>query len=382
MSTCHMSSRERVLAAMRREDVDYVPCSPGFNPLTEVQRRGYRWQIPWGPSLREEIESLLELGVDPIITMPLGGNYPAEGVTSRVWVDGDIIHKAYTTPAGVLHSAVRDDGKWPFGLDIPFYNDFVAHYVEPWITCAQDVECLKYLYGVPHTPEQVAELRYAYDQHQALADEYQLATRTWIGTGLTGALQLCGSAQICMMTVDEPELVDALLEVEHQFNVNRIAFALDWGVDIILRNGFYESSDFYSPSMLNQYLGKRLAKEIATTHQGGAVFCYLLHTGVPPMLDYLTTLDFDCLTYLDIAFQQIDLGEVNAKLGTKKSFWTGPSNTFHMWADDPAVVREAVRTAFSAFGKQGLIIAACPSVHSITPWENFLAMIDEWKRLR
>lgn len=36
-----MSPRERMLAALRRKLVDYVPCSPSFNPLAEQQRQGY-----------------------------------------------------------------------------------------------------------------------------------------------------------------------------------------------------------------------------------------------------------------------------------------------------------------------------------------------------
>jgi len=107
-----------------------------------------------------------------------------------------------------------------------------------------------------------------------------------------------------------------------------------------------------------------------------------LYSGLAPMLDYLARLDFDCLSSLDIAFDNIDLAAVNAKLGDRKSFWTGPSNTFHMYADDPEVVRQAVRDVFAAFGTTGLIITACSSVHPMMPWENTLAMVDEWKKLR
>jgi len=33
-----MTSKERVLAAIKRDPVDYVPCSPDFNPLRPQQR--------------------------------------------------------------------------------------------------------------------------------------------------------------------------------------------------------------------------------------------------------------------------------------------------------------------------------------------------------
>ena len=39
-----MTSRERVLAAIQRRVVDYVPCSPFFNVQDRVQRLGHQWQ--------------------------------------------------------------------------------------------------------------------------------------------------------------------------------------------------------------------------------------------------------------------------------------------------------------------------------------------------
>lgn len=378
-----MSSRERVLAAMRRQPADYVPCSPSFNPLTEVQRRGYRWQFPWGPSLREEMEYLkLDLGVDPIVTMPLGGYYPDPDVSVRLWAEGDIIHKAYQTPSGVLHAAVRDDGRWPFGLDIPLHNDFIAHYVEPWITAEQDIACLAHIYRPPRTREQLEDLRFQFDAAKRLAENMGLATRAWIGQGLTSAQQLWTTEPLCYAVVEQPELVHAFLEIEHRFSMAWMALAAEWGVDIILRNGFYESSDLYSPAMLEGFVGARLREEIALCRQGGTIFCYLVHTGIMPMLDYLAALDFHCLTYPDIAFKDHDIRVMQAKLGDRKSFWAGPSNTFHMWAGDPEVVRQAVRDTFAAFGRTGLVVAACPSIHPITPWENCLAMVEEWMKLR
>ncbi|HOF87823.1 MAG TPA: uroporphyrinogen decarboxylase family protein [Armatimonadota bacterium] len=383
MSSFPLSSRERVLFALRRQPVDYLPCAPNFNPLTEVQRRGYRWVFPWGPSQREEMAYLKhELGLDPVVTLPLGGYYPDPRVCARVWTDGDIIHKAYDTPAGVLRAAVRDDGRWPFGLDIPFHHDFLGHYVEPWITSEQDVACLAYLYLPPRTEDQLAAIRYNVTATKRIAEELGLATRAWLGMGLTHAQQLWTPEPLCYAVADTPELVHAFLDIEHRLSMAWIEVAVAAGADIILRNGFYESCDLYSPAMLEAFLGARLRAEFALARQGGAAACYLVHTGITPMLDYLAALEFDCLTYPDIAFRGNDLHAMQAKLGDRKSFWAGPSNTFHMWADDPATVRQAVRDTAAAFGKTGLLLAACPSVHPITPWENFLAMVEEWRAVR
>jgi len=69
-------------------------------------------------------------------------------------------------------------------------------------------------------------------------------------------------------------------------------------------------------------------------------------------------------------------------LGDKKSFWGGISAPEHIGRGTPHKVREAVRKAFSDFGHRGLILKAVPSIRSIWPWENVLAMIDEWKKMR
>ena len=61
-----MTSCQRVIAAIKRQDVDYVPFVGSFNPLAEQLRVGSRYQFPWGPSEREKCEYCIdELGIDP-----------------------------------------------------------------------------------------------------------------------------------------------------------------------------------------------------------------------------------------------------------------------------------------------------------------------------
>ena len=379
-----MTSRERVLAAIRREDVDHVPCSPFFNTLSPQQRVGHRWQFPWGPSQREQVEYCVEeFDADPVVFIPIGEFYPGSNVSSKVWMENDIIHKVWSTPSGELSAAIRYDNRWPHGLDIPFFSDFnIGHSVKPWLTSPVDLECLGHILLPAGTEEQLDGLRFGYAEAKALADQFGLPTITCIGLGLTGAMHLCGSEALCMMTIDQPELVDGYLELEHRLNIRHMEIAVEMGVDIINRNGFYETADFYSPAMLKQFLAKRLQKEIEVVHQAGKLIGYTVNTGVMPILDHLASLDFDCVMKMDIAFKGVDLGAIMEKLGGSKSFWVGPSSAFHMGAKNPEVVRQAVRDSFNAFGKEGLILTPCPSVHSIMPWENTLAMIDVWKKLR
>jgi uroporphyrinogen-III decarboxylase len=380
-----MTSKERVLAAIRREPVDRVPCSANFNPLSAVQREGRDWQFPWPPDasaeerLRYQVE---ELGLDQAVGTGVSLCRQVDGVESRTWLEGDILHKAYSTPSGELHASVRHGRLWPHGEDVPFYSDFnIGHFVEPWLRTEADLECFQQVCKLTMNDEVLEQGRGRVAAARSLADKYDLAVKAGVGLGLTGAQQLFGATELCMKVIEEPDLVDACLEHEHQINLRTIEVLGDSGVDIIQRNGFYETADFYGPHMLEKYLGRRLRKETEAAHAAGMLMVYTAHTGLMPILDYLASLTMDSLFGIDIAFKGTDPLKLRDKLASTKSFWIGPSSTFHLW-NGPQPTREAVRQVFEVFGKTGLILSPCVSAHSIMPWESTLAMIDEWKRLR
>ncbi len=380
-----MTSRERIIAANRREPVDRVPCCATFNPLSATLRRGHTWNFPWDPDTpadeqrRYQVE---ELGLDQIVHFGVEMCRSVGGVESRVWLEGDVLHKAYSTPAGELHAAVRYNDMWPHGEDIPFFSDFnIGHYVEPWLQTEADLEAFKAVRRLDTSPEAVERARERAAAARTAADEYDLATIASVGMGLTGAQHLFGVRELCMMTIDNPTLVDAYLAYEHEINVATLRALANSGCDMIRRNGFYETADFYGPAMLERFLGDRLRREAQVAREGGMLMTYTVHTGVMPILDYLAGLELDALFGIDMAFAGVEPTEVRDTLAGVSSLWTGPSSTYHLWKG-PEATREAVRMVFEVFGKTGLILAPCVSAHSIMPWESTLAMIDEWRKLR
>lgn len=378
-----MTSKERVLAAMRRQPVDRVPCAPLMNFQPEDQRWGKRWQFPFGPSARETLDYMVgELGTDQVLNAGIG-HYPGPGVTSRVWMDGDIIHKTWTTPAGELHAAVRHDEHWLPGLDVPFFHDYnPSHFVEPWITTMRDVECLGHILRPPSRDEELTRLRFQFAETRSLADRHQVALRAAVGLGLTGAVNMFGPTAAAMCCVAEPELMDAYLEVEHRYNLGAMELALDLGADMINRNGFYESCDLFSPDLLRRFLGDRLKREAALTHSAGKLFGYTILSGYAPIAGWLATLGIDSLFCPDIFLRDGDGPGLVGALGNTASFWTGPSDTIHLPYEKPDEVRQAVRKVFEVFGMTGLILTPVSSAKAVFPWENVLAMVDEWKRWR
>ena len=380
-----MTNRERILAAMRRDDVDHVPCAIIFNPLRPVFRKGHTWNFPWSEDASQEEQiayQVEQLGLDQVVGLYIDLCRPVREVTSRVWLEGDVLHKTYTTSAGELHAAVRYNDLWPHGKDIDFYSDFnIGHFVEPWICNEADLACFRQVRALSDTAEVMQVARALFARAKRLADRYELATFASAGAGLSGAMQLFGSTELCLMTLENPALVDEYLEYEHQINLRTIELLGDLGVDILGRNGFYESADFYSADTLERFVGKRLRVEADFSKARGMLTRYTINTGVMPILDYLTGLTTDSLFGIDIAFEGVDLRAIRDRLAPGKSFWIGPSSVYHTW-QGPEPTRQAVREVFNVFGKRGLILAPCVSAHSIMPWESTLALIQEWRTRR
>jgi hypothetical protein len=378
-----MTSRERVLAAMRRQPVDHVPCAPLMNFQPEDQRWGRRWQYPFGPSDREMLDCMVgELGVDQILQTDIGF-VPERGVTSRVWMEGEVIRKNWTTPSGVLRAAVRYDEHWLPGFDIPLFHDYnPSHFVEPWIKTREDVECLRHILRAPHERDDLERIRFQFQRMRELADRYQVALSVSAGLGLTGAVHTFGPAEAAVRCVTEPDLVDAYLEIDHRYNLEIMTLALDLGVDMVRRNGFYETCDLYSPAVLRRFLADRLKREAALVHSAGKLFCYTILSGYLPLLDDLAAVGMDSLMCPDVFLRGGDARALADALGAKTSFWTGPSDTLHMPYERPDEVRKAVRHVFEVFGKTGLILTPCSTAKAVFPWVNVLAMIDEWRALR
>ena len=379
-----MTSRERVLAAMQRKPVDYVPCSLFINPQDFVQRIGRTYQFPFGPTSPEIVTYFVEEhGVDMIASVPWQTYYPEPGVSSEISMENDIIAKTWSTPSGKLTASIKYDDNWPHGYDIPFFSDYtIGKFVQPWIETETDLECLKHILKPPTTGDQMDRLRFMWNVTRRFAEKYSIPTMLSAGMGLTGAQQLIDSTPICLMVVDNPDLVDAYLELEHGLTMKNYEIALDFGVDIIRRNGFYESCDFYSPGMLSKFLKRRINEEAKIVHEAGKLISYTVLTGYTPMLDHLSSLDLDCLFSPDPFFEGEDPVALNQVCGDKKAFLSGPSDTIHMPWDDQDAVRNAVEKTFEIYGKTGLIIAACSSAKATHPWANTLALIDTWKKLR
>ena len=132
------------------------------------------------------------------------------------------------------------------------------------------------LSAVARKPDDLAKVRFQFDECRRLVERYGIALCLCQGLGLTGAVNMFGPTEISLLCLSDPDLVDAYLEVDHEYNLKTMEIGLDLGADMIRRNGFYETCDLYSPAVLKRFLGNHLRREADLVHSAGKLIGYTI----------------------------------------------------------------------------------------------------------
>ncbi len=375
-----MRSRDRQLAAVRREEVDYVPIQLGF--WTPIAPEHLRWS--------NEVERLRTfdiLGIDKSVDVSTGFSCSPE-VKERVWHTQEegcpypLLHKEFQTPAGPLSAVVKRTEDWPWGDDIPFFDDFSpSRYVKPWITSLEDVERLRYVLQPPRGADRDGIVQ-SYREARALGETCDAIVCGGGGVGLDLVCWLCGFEQAVLFALEQPAIVDGLLDIAASSYLAGVELLCELGVDYIERRGWYESADYWSPALYRRFARPLLEKEVALVHGYQRPVRYIMVTGIMPLLPQLAEIPFDALIQIEPVLGGQDQRQIVRALGDKKAFLGGISAPMHLQFGTPAEVRQAVREAFEVFGHRGFTLGCSAGVRPYFPWENVQAMIDEWKRLR
>jgi len=377
-----MTSKERIIASLKREEVDYVPCMPTW---WSEGLEGFEWAKSSGDEYLRKVMD--ELGLDAFLSFSISpGRHPK--TIQKIWIEhspGDkypLIHKEIDTPRGKLKAVVRKTDDYPYEKDIFFLSDFNSpRYVKPWIENIEDVEKFSYLY-LPPDDKILKKSKEEFLELHKLAEKWQVPIIGFGGYSLSAAVCLMEVQNAVFSSMDNPEIIEGLLEIFHSAQRKIIEIMLGWGVEIILRYGWYDTTDFWSPNQYKKWVMPQLKEDINLTHSKEGLFIYQASTGIKPLLSFFKQLEFDCLMEFEPVLGQLSIEELKKELGDKKSFWGGLSAPMHIGRGTPQQVRDAVRRAFICFGRKGFILKPSPAIRASWPWENLLAMIDEWKKFR
>jgi hypothetical protein len=410
-----MTSRERLLTAIDHNKPDHVPmlcwCFGLAVPPHLRWQRGGRDVPHWYTMRLEHIHTLPEpwsveddfervrrwfsLGLDDILEVsPPWGVHPE--VRIRDWQEPPtaeepytVLCRSYETPAGALvHKIRRTDEEigpgWVVQPDhVPLIEDFnIPRGVKHAVAGAEDLPRLRYLLQAPGA-EQTAAYRERMEKVRRFAREQGVFVQGWSAFGLDLAAWLCGVDPMLMMAMTQPEQFEELIAIIDAFDEQRTRLMLETGgVDMVVRRGWYSSTDFWSPALFRRFLLPGLKKLVALAHQAGARFAYTMTTGALPMADVLLEAGIDMLYYIDPAVDKSDLKVVKQKFNGRIALAGGVSSALTLATGSRDDIRKAVHGAVNSLGPDNFILAPVDALFPDTPWASLEAMIEAWREVR
>lgn len=376
-----MTSKERILAAIRNTETDYVPM------VIEWNEEHLHKKLSW-TNERQRLKVHREKGWDAYLRVyPLVS--PAENVRIDkmiVYEEGNrILRQAWHTPAGDITEKLRVTDDWdelwngrPY---LQFLSDFrTARYIEYPFKDAADLDTLEYLFPVDN-PSDVKAITEDHKYRRDLADEYDVPLIAYLDSGMDWLIWFFPPEVAVLRIMDDPEFMRAILTRINRAKQERLELLLRLGIDGVMRRGWYESADFWSPSIFREYAVPALEIEIEMTHRAGIPFIYIMDTGIAPLLPDLASLDFDCLYGADPELGRLNMGQLRQAL-PGKAIWGGLSAPGHFGAKDPEIAGKAVEDAINILGRTGLVLGMAASYRHYWPWENFEAAERAWIRRR
>jgi hypothetical protein len=398
MAASTMSSRERMLAAMTRREHDHVPFSPYINP-------GPRLGPPFfWLSQFHRADVMLEIGLDPTIDVWLPYPQPHPDVQIKTWRDGTgpdaLLTKEYHTPAGVLRQAVRESGEWcdaalhsmwtptTMGTDLrqhcnmELLDDWnVSRRTEPWVKSREDLQKLRYIIRPPDgyvLDEWIMDAKRAAEFAKS-RDILLAARRTIVGDAYQW---FCDIEEFSCWMIEEPEFVEEFLAILQDWSIRLTDLALEVGVDLVQRRGWYETPMFWGPKYWERYLAPGIEAESRLVHEAGKLHCYLLPEDHGAYAGAFKNMDVDILMGVDPRkMPACDMPALFDQLGDTKSFWGGVNAEVTLGNGDRIEIDHAVETAIQSLGENnGLILGA--TIFEDVPPQNILTMIDSWKKYR
>lgn len=383
-----MSSRERMLTALNCKVPDRTPCAFMIFGALKSRCKDYA----------EFVERQVEMGLDAFVELPprppvvVNDHYNLHGLSVSYdpqvivmeWLEEQpgetvpIMVKEYHTPGGVLRTEVRQTIDWRWGDHVPLFDDYlVPRTKKHLVTQAEDLEALQYLL-VPLTDDEIAAFQAESLPALEQARRHGLLVAGGWGAAADIVAWLTGFVNMMFLTVDQPDLLRALLDMIATWNRRRMQVLLDAGIDLYLKRIFYESTDFWSPRLYREFLLPILKADAELAHQAGAKMGGMMTTGTLPLVDSLVEAGLDVIIGLDPQFT--DLAAVKQKADRRIALWGGVNGYATVEEGTEDEVRRAVDT-MSPDG--GFILSPVENVRDTSQhtWNNVLALVDEWKQL-
>ena len=369
-----MTSNERLLRTIRREEVDRVPISPRyFDHMTGVHGCECVHHCIWWRDTHFDHDLM------PIY-QPVHNNYllrhtgpyndlPGVSVEMKIHdPGGDVVEIArrFTTPAGELtdrRSVVKP------GSTIVF-----PHVIEPPVKDRGDLDKIRFLLPDP-------ELSYLGDVpllRQAIGDKGVLLFSATQGVDqfLMDAL---GVENALMMYYDDRELIVELLRIFNEYHRAVLKRGLEQGVEIVFEPWYNCAVGVgWSPDQFREMFLPFIKDNIELIHSYGAYVDYYDDGKMSPVLEDLADAGVDIIETLSPPpLGDVDLADAKRRVGDRACLKGYVDQVNLICFGTPEQVRQGVRQAMEA-GKEGggFIIGTADSIRPESPVENIQAYFD------
>ena len=372
-----MTSRQRILSAMRRQEVDRVPCSPRIWAWLEAYYGDSSWQTL--------LRSSEEFGYDPDLCVGSGVPDHISAVTCQTDGLRDVtctlrtrdddacvrIDRTFHTPAGPLHEVIRraKPGRLEYGVS----PDPV--HLERLVKDRDDLARLRYLLPDPAHCDVGAE----YARMRESVGE-----RGLVVVHISSALDhRAGDARAMTdMMVDyyqDRPFLDELIGLCHEHTMAETRAVLECGAEVIFASWFYTSlSVGWSPKMFGELFVPLIKEHVDLVHRHGALYDYYDDGKCSHSMEMIASCGVDVLeTLTPPPVGDVDLADAKRRIGGRTCLKGHIDLLYVIKHGSTELIDRTVREAIE-IGKPGggFILGTSDSIREGTPLENVQAYFN------
>jgi len=366
-----MTSRERLLAAIRHQEPDRVPVSPRIGAFLNEYYGHAGWMY--------ELKAAQEFGFDPLVF--LGSPYPncvrqwhasyddLEDVRVQLSTERHptytLIRRRIDTPAGPLSDCVRQ-----YKGGIGYGSSPNPHWEERLVKEETDLERLAYLLPTPTKAafEPVAEMADVVGDRGLI----QVTIESAIDHRAGWAYEL---VDMMVAAYEKPAFLRALLNLFHRYCLAETRCALEAGVPIIFTPWYFASmSAGWSPKLYQEWFLPLIKEQADLIHDLGGLLHFYDDGKCMAILPWLREVGVDIISTLaPPPVGDVDLKAAKDLVGDRICLNGNIDLIYVIKMGRPEQIREAVRQAIvDAAPGGGLILGTSDSIRDTEP-ENVRA---------
>jgi len=399
-----MSSKERMIAAIRCQEVDHIPLGQVFHSTVLGTPDSKQWDNQF-----QRAEVMKDLGLDPVIDIWMPTPKPHPQVVVRKWQEDDpdgpdvLLCAEYETPAGKLVQKVRRTRDWYHPSHHRFLPDWQGHahrepneferiemmddwftrrYKMPLISGPDDLDKLEYLLLPPtgHAwDEWITNARKAQqyaNQMGLLSQARRVSVGDWF-------MWLCLIEEFLYAMIEQPNYVSRFYEIIQRYNRQTLELVLQADADVVQYRGWYDTPDYWGRKRYQQILQPYIEELGQVVHDAGKLFCVLMPEGYTLYRDILDQMAVDVYFGLEpmAARKSEDLATVKEAFDDRHCIWGGVNAPTTVGRGSDEEIDEAVKFAIETLGPTGLILNASMYLcDDDVPWDRFMVFVEAWRR--